>query len=257
MHSVSLTNLYFWRLGREYLVPFFTSYLSPLANKAIICVGDYHTTKYLDYPENLLTDDEKAELEAGLEPGEGECPIEYYSRGPVNLYKLADARYSGFKDYDINSLFMCRSFRGKFDYRNRFIDLARSETLGFPKHERSQALALAAPECEKFYPRDREWVLRNLTTREFIRAFAIDAIIKGDVNGPETLALGFGRVVLSRICWSSEPDTRIDCEGVHRGVWAGHRFDITIADKLEKENEDGQWKDVTVDVLMELWKLLK
>jgi hypothetical protein len=42
--------------------------------------------------------------------------------------------------------------------------------------------------------------------------------------------------------------------GIHRGIWAGHRFDITQIDALDGENG---WKDVTesvYDELVGIWK---
>ena len=61
-----------------------------------------------------------------------------------------------------------------------------------------------------------------------------------------------GRILFSRIHWSSDP-TSTACEEskmMHRGIWAGDRFEITGKDALKKRlEEDGDvWKDVTKEI---------
>jgi hypothetical protein len=49
-----------------------------------------------------------------------------------------------------------------------------------------------------------------------------------------------------------------DREVIHRGVWAGDRFDITSADALDEKDEDGrsvEWTDVTDEVLKEMYEI--
>jgi hypothetical protein len=45
--------------------------------------------------------------------------------------------------------------------------------------------------------------------------------------------------------------------GIHKGKWAGHRLDIVPLDTLNRENEDGSWKDIGDEVakeIAEIWK---
>lgn len=101
-------------------------------------------------------------------------------------------------------------------------------------------------------------ILRNLTKRQYIRSdmFA--------VTGNDSV-WGFGRAILSRICWSTDSSTSMRYEGkIHRGVWAGDRFDIIRMceftnefGKTRKELVSAGWEDVTSDVREELrliWK---
>ncbi|OCL04804.1 hypothetical protein AOQ84DRAFT_300129, partial [Glonium stellatum] len=110
------------------------------------------------------------------------------------------------------------------------------------------------------FPKTKKWVLRNFTTREFVRADAV-ALKPDFIAGPRIKGLGFGELVLSRICWSSQVDTSVSEEvTLHKGVWAGHRFDIVTTKKLQAESEDegaGKWLDVSDEVTKEMeavWK---
>jgi hypothetical protein len=101
-------------------------------------------------------------------------------------------------------------------------------------------------------------VLRNLTTREFVRAEAI-ALRPELVRGPIIGRLGFGEVVLARICWSSDVSDVPGHRALNRGVWAGHRLDIVTAETLRmEEGERGdRWKDISEEVkeeVAEIWK---
>ena len=58
--SLSLTNRYFWGVGRRHIQTYFMSFLGPRTGERIICVGDY--VKAGDYPLGLFTEDEKSEL---------------------------------------------------------------------------------------------------------------------------------------------------------------------------------------------------
>lgn len=111
----------------------------------------------------------------------------------------------------------------------------------------------------EFYPEDRPWVLRNLTTLEYVRAEAV-AIEPRHIHGPQIRRLGFGEVILSRICWSSADSVSMQSRNnnIHRGVWAGHRFDITTLERHEKTMLRGaEWRDVSDEVaqeIAEIWK---
>lgn len=54
----------------------------------------------------------------------------------------------------------------------------------------------------EYFPTDQPWILRNLTTKQFVRAEAI-ALKPEFIKGPHIIGLGFGEVLLSRICWTS------------------------------------------------------
>jgi hypothetical protein len=79
-------------------------------------------------------------------------------------------------------------------------------------------------------------VLRNLITNEYVRR----SVVAHRHNGPFTS--GCVGLVLSRICWSSDPSNSMTWSGIRRGIWEGHKFNITVMEAL-----DGAvgWTDVS------------
>ncbi|KAA8911874.1 hypothetical protein FN846DRAFT_934482, partial [Sphaerosporella brunnea] len=103
-----------------------------------------------------------------------------------------------------------------------------------------------------YHPNSLEWVLRNLTTKEYVRR----SVVGPGVNGPFSYGggVGLGHVLVSRICWSSDSNTWMSWDGIHRGIWAGHKFDITAITAIEG---DYSWKDVSVEAyedIKTIWK---
>jgi len=91
------------------------------------------------------------------------------------------------------------------------------------------------------------WVLRNLTTREFVRCRARKGPsgVRGYVDcGVEVRV---DDVLLLRICWTAV-GVGGDWEGlgIYRGKWAGHCFDIVPRERLE--GVEG-WRDCTEEVV--------
>lgn len=101
--------------------------------------------------------------------------------------------------------------------------------------------------------KDRVRVLCNFVTREYVRENAL-TVARGRV-----VRVTWGHVLLSKICWSSDPYTgMMSGRALHRGAWAGGRFCITTLDSLpEIEVEMGfaawgeggrGWRDVSAEV---------
>ncbi|KAI0889775.1 uncharacterized protein GGS22DRAFT_149136 [Annulohypoxylon maeteangense] len=105
---------------------------------------------------------------------------------------------------------------------------------------------------------DQPWILRNLTTKQFVRAEAI-ALRPEYVHGPRIEGLGFGHVVLARTGWSSYLTSNLaymlktnHAVDIARGVWAGHCFDITTLAKHEETTKAEEWADVSQEVVKEI-----
>jgi hypothetical protein len=61
------------------------------------------------------------------------------------------------------------------------------------------SLGLRPRSDREFFPTNEPWILRNLTNKQFVRAEAI-ALKPEFIHGPDIDILGFGEVVLSRVC---------------------------------------------------------
>jgi hypothetical protein len=71
---------------------------------------------------------------------------------------------------------------------------------------------------ETYYLQDQQWILRNLTTKQFVRSDAI-ALKSEFIHGPNINGLGFGGVVTSRIRRSTSSSTSMsDTVYITRGV---------------------------------------
>jgi len=102
-------------------------------------------------------------------------------------------------------------------------------------------------------------ILRNISKRQYVRHGAFERMRKICPKHWrwEGERIDFGHVVLSRICWSSDSSVAMAYKGdIHRGVWAGDRFDVTDMDALDEVDEKGQsveWTDVSGEVLKEMY----
>ena len=85
-------------------------------------------------------------------------------------------------------------------------------------------------------------------TQEYVRSEAIP--IKPEyIHGPNIDVLGFGEVIWSRICWSTEAHSNDFEAGFYRGPWAGYRFDITTLDRHNQGALKGsEWKDASEEI---------
>ena len=98
-------------------------------------------------------------------------------------------------------------------------------------------------------PKPASPVFRNLTKREYIREDV-------GMGGHHTKCSFFGRVLLARICWSTDPSSAMKYD-MCNGKWAGDRIDCVELQNLESvlggqlDNHDGNqeeqrpWKDIT------------
>ncbi|KAL1696472.1 hypothetical protein GGG16DRAFT_120752 [Schizophyllum commune] len=107
---------------------------------------------------------------------------------------------------------------------------------------------------------DPSLVLRNLSTRQYVRGQAIkefnQTVVPGH-NGREGMVPCLADAIMPRVCWASDGCMSINYEGplqVHRGVWAGNRFDIVPEDLFlaECKSSDQPWTDVSAEVIAEV-----
>lgn len=92
----------------------------------------------------------------------------------------------------------------------------------------------------------------KLDNERFVRSEAI-ALKPEFIHGPSIDVLGFGEVVMSRICWSTSSYVSMhDTSNISRGVWAGHCFDITTLARHADEMQGAEWRDVSEEVASEI-----
>jgi hypothetical protein len=234
---LALASRYFWHVSRPYIQMFLmnsaphydcdSQYFGSWEGERLICINERTDS----YPSRLV-------------------PRAAYIPRPEKLMRVSEEDYSTAGWQGLPRL-----------QRVKYFMLAT-----LPEPERSQAFDLAAKPLgnltkKAFLPNDRVWILRNLSTQEYVRA---DKFAKspGQIDGPHIKPFGFGEILCSRICWSSKHLPR----GINRGVWAGHRLDITTLDRWTKsgrsskegKNPEG-WKDISEEVakdMDEIWSSL-
>lgn len=219
----SLTNRYFWAVGLSHIEKHIVDSLAPWAGQKIICVSgksDPH-----DFPPNILSATEAEEVK-----------------------ELSKA-------YDLNTFSIRHNYKkiGGLPLSQRllrwFLDYEASHHMG--SANRAEIMMGLKPEILEFYPRNQRWILRNLTTREYVRGEVI-ALKDEFIHGPQIEIFGFAEVLISRICWSTEPEKIGGADNITRGKWAGHRFDITPLAWLKEKHGGEGWKDVSNDILREI-----
>ncbi|KAI1816377.1 hypothetical protein GGS20DRAFT_242269 [Poronia punctata] len=222
---LGLTNEYLLTLAQPHLDDYYMSFMGTWSGKNIVCVGN--KVQYDDHPADLFSAEEPDTL----------GPL----GGMVLLSHLADPSLSAVHDF-VDPM------------REAWGLLRRCKSRGKGKDS-----ALAArghrlvPQVDTYLPEDQPWILRNLTTKEFVRPEPIVMEYIHDAHR-YVWAVGFGEVVALRTCWSSAPsNVRIDGKvGPPRGVWAGHRFDITTLARHERDMDSVGWTDVSDEVAGEI-----
>lgn len=245
--NLGATSQYYWTLARECLDEYAVSLFGQWAGEKIVCVGN--DVKQDDYPPGMFTAEERDKFRSWTAPADEDYESdEEQGDRPFTLYHFGHSSF----------------YNSQPQPRDPFFQLLEVLTQGFSVQctlPRIVQTYLREREWErlldKYFPRDQQWILRNLTTKQFVRAEAI-ALEPEFIKGPFIRGLGFAEVVMSRICWSSS-----DCIGmladpidITRGVWAGHCFDITTRAKHEDETKGGQgWEDASDEVAAELAKI--
>ncbi|KZT66186.1 hypothetical protein DAEQUDRAFT_813725 [Daedalea quercina L-15889] len=236
---LALTNSFLRAIGQNHIYDVMFPFFCPWYLERVICVGDY--LKGNDLPPDILKEDEKAELEGDL-PHDDES-----GEHGARLYNAND---TWFNDSAAQSF-----WREKFMNRNR-------KTPRMSRAERAEFDALAEPDFSWDGRPETEWILCNWTRAEYVRVSGVAALTDSPCKGPWTnKCLGLGHVLLTQICWSSDPSASMYYQGpITRGAWAGHYFAITTVDQLTEHPEfkaKKDWTDVTEKVtkqVLEIWR---
>ncbi|KAL1703529.1 hypothetical protein EV121DRAFT_281057 [Schizophyllum commune] len=222
------------RAGMPYLRRAIFKRFAPSAEHRLICVGDY--TEPDDIPPGLeLTEEEKEELDGTVEDeddGEEYCATlsNIPSEGSIERRDLESVLFG-----ECRWKWHVYYIPGLTGIMHKLIPRRPSEF-------------------------DPTLVLRNLSTRQYVRGQAIkefnQTVVPGH-NGREGMVPCLADAIMPRVCWASDGSTSLNYEGplqVHRGVWAGNRFDIVPEDLFlaECKNSDQPWTDVSAEVIAEV-----
>ncbi|KAI1383388.1 uncharacterized protein F4822DRAFT_434509 [Hypoxylon trugodes] len=233
-----LTHIYFWQLALPVLHDKWASSMAPWAGKKIVASGI--ELEPGDFPNALFSIDEAVTL--------------VLSKFHSNLDRIQTMYVDPIGQLSLRELLTLFDFFNLSDEQPIITCESKLESLKSVVRKRGhtvpheglstcfQANELTEFTEEDFYPRNEPWILRNLTKREFVRSEAI-ALKPEYVRGPVIELVGFGEALLSRICWSSNPDVAID-----RGPWAGHRFDIITLSRHAATTRKEDWIDVSEEV---------
>ncbi|KAF2476295.1 uncharacterized protein BDR25DRAFT_339362 [Lindgomyces ingoldianus] len=246
--SLSLSNSLFERVGQKHIRALYIPHLGRWADERVIAIGKNIYAG--DWPELLLDKDGRDEFDALVDEDTGIWATLY----DVFTLALEDNPLSPHASQTLPDKFLG--------------DVLKDRRWNSITHwEASRLLDIICPwndwpgDC---YDKKEPWVLRNLNKKELVRVAAI-ALRPEYIHGPFVDFLGLGEAILSRICWSSEPVQRQNCQrsdlNLHRGVWAGDALDIVLQVRHEqgvKRKKEGHlWKDVSDEVSSELRRLWK
>ncbi|KAF2269196.1 hypothetical protein CC78DRAFT_564924 [Lojkania enalia] len=124
--------------------------------------------------------------------------------------------------------------------------------------------------CSYMFPQDRVWVLRNLTTREYVRSDQLCPKLKQPKKrrmrfsasitflnlfdrSPKPIPklpfdespVTLGQVLLLLTCWSTSIQWPEPMLHFQQGVWAGHQFDLVALDEHYDAPDAADWANVS------------
>ncbi|KAG6918255.1 hypothetical protein DXG01_015629 [Tephrocybe rancida] len=249
-----------WEIGRQHLESLIESLLiyGSWAGHRLVCLGDYAdlddlpkdmmTPSEVKYIRDFLGEDEDDSYGCSMFDGiralqQYNLQVSFTFLDPQSLLSVMKIKSGSQLWYELDWP-MERSFLRSRNYKRLYLYLA-FETL---------VQITSPPSPKSFYSGDI--VLRNLTTKEYVRGDGITELWDTPEK-PWLEEIRFEHALYMRTTWSSDGSLSLNYDGpiqIHRGIWAGNRFDVSGIKTVRDENGssvDG-WKDVTDDVLKEV-----
>lgn len=213
----SMTCQALWEIGRKHIYRHVAALAANCswAGDRIMCIGDYLDNK--DIPETLFTPAEREE----------------FSLDSLYEYPFQIAK----QNLDLDLLWINSEISKRF---GGFRLADRSRDLGVIRHLCNDGHDMQPP------IKSGNRILRNISRFQYVRE---SALLELTARYP---GVGFGEVILSRICLSSDPSTNMASEGLSQGVWAGDRFDFVATEWLQELGDDAHWTDVSEEVVEEM-----
>lgn len=241
--NLGATSQCYWTIAQEFLEEFAISFVGQWAGEKIVFVGE--NVEQDDYPPGLFTAEERDDLRLRRGPAAMDDWDPDYSAEPFTLYHFGHPSVCETEDSETEPQDALRRLMTELSRRYPMKDT-------YPRNVLRDLYGLMLRE-DPYFPQDQRWILRNLSTKQFVRSEAI-ALKPEFIHGPFIRGLGFAEVVLSRISWSSSDFVSMeDPTNISRGVWAGHCFDITTRTRHEEQTKGGQgWEDASDHVAEEI-----
>ncbi|KAJ6489011.1 hypothetical protein C8R45DRAFT_1074128 [Mycena sanguinolenta] len=232
---LTMTCQRMWNIGRRKIYDSVVSLVGfSWAGDRIVCLGDQSEQGDIPDDERLLTPEEEKKFTGFDEYGQ-ECS--FYNYPFRGIPHLAWSRRAG-------GTFRMRDFVPRFLVPSRIISTPDDEFHIKSLHSLVDVIYNTPPPVHPA-------VLRNLSRHQYIPESTLIAWReKTELDNADEV--GFGEIVLSRICFSTDPSVAMTYDGnIHRGVWAGDRFDIVASDWLGGDDA-AAWTDISAEVLKEV-----
>ena len=242
-------------MGEGHIHPFAKAWVEASAGHRIIVVGDY--CRPGDLPSGIeLTPSEKALLTIEHSDDNDDADNSHArSSAPQSSYEFV-SRPNVFRRFyegtrasnpeDLISMEVFKRLKSVHYYGEFHAEYLTSST----------ALPRLFPDRPRVPPDDTGLVLRNLSRRTYVTGSAVLRFNEEHESAPGLYPPGHVRLadtVMARVCWSSDDSIAMPYEGpLHRGVWAGNRFDIVDERTFEMEQKGSSWTDVSDEVLKEV-----
>ncbi|KAK5732636.1 hypothetical protein LTR17_010317 [Elasticomyces elasticus] len=218
---------------------------APWAGKPLVCTGtwleDLPPAIYELYPNELTSEERYRDCMKSMRPGMGMRSLGWYGPCPARKWN-----WSTFEKYeDVGGKDCCRKWK---DALNTIIHDAK-----LPSSVSSSLWSSLGGAMVGYLPSQQDrWILRNLTTLEYVR---LDVAWSEDSVSFQAFAasanwLSLDQALTLRICWGTSQSYRADKETTARllrGQWAGHCFEVVNW----REELGLEWKDVTAQLVEE------
>lgn len=236
--SLSVTSPRFLSLGWEHIRDYYISYMGRWAGQSIFCAGDFSAPD--KYPPGMFTLHEESEM------------VRFRHVGYKKVTSWDHMAILQHTRLEIHPFYSTK----KINHLISHALLSQEWVERLPSYEAGQVLSGWKLEDSTFYPTDQPWMLRNLTTKEFVRSEAI-AVKPEYIQGPIFRSgVSFGDVLIYRTSWGpwgkSSFGRPSEVGSFHRGVWAGHSFDIIPLARHTEETNAEEWNDSSEEVSREV-----
>ncbi|CAL1696901.1 unnamed protein product [Somion occarium] len=233
---LSLTNTTLFLIGYKCIQKRYMHEIPSWAGDRLICLGEY--TDAEDLPEGVFNEEETTGIkQLFVEPDDEDeeeptCVWDYFRQNGGEFKKAKQFTGAG---------------KDSFKFLRRDLKL---KDHGMLEYQLFYYLNKPRPD----YSENGTWVLCNLSKREYVDTGAISTLTDKNPRGPFFEGrMTLGEVLVSRICWSTDASTSLVYEGdIHRGAWAGDRFEITTVEKLKPNQAGSQWKNVSDEIVKEM-----